>query len=903
MAERLKLAVVLATMAVLAAFAPSPAAAAGGPEITHFEVTPSTSQAGGHPDLLISGRWGADGFFGPPPCQISECLRPRVVGIHFPQGFIGNPHVVPRCALTEFNQGACPSDGQVGIIDLAPLIGSTALVPVYNMEPRPDEAGLLGILVPLLNTPIFLELSGRTDSDYGLDSIGSAIPQTTATPGFDLYLWGVPAASSHDILRFRTPFVGGGACGDFEAKTCPGATEIPSTRPPAPFLQNPTACGGPLSSTLDLTYYSGATDHAQHVWPDTTGCQQIGFNPSQTVKPTTTQADTASGLDIDLNVPQTQSPTTPTPSAIKTNSVTLPAGFSINPGAADGKVTCSDAETSIGTLFAAQCPEFSRVGATEIDVSALPAPVFGGLYLGEPKPGEPYRLIITASGFATHIKLAVSVHADPETGQLTASVAQPQAPIQRVNLHMFGSERGLLATPEQCGMLSTESEFTPWNSALPTQISTSFLTIDSGPRGTPCPGGPRPFAPTAAAGSVNNTAGGSASFSLAIDRDDGDQNLTGLEVVTPPGFSATLKDVAYCPEDAIARLSAPGYSGRAEEASLACPSTSLVGSAVVGVGAGTHPLHVKGLVYLAGPYKGTPLSLVVVTPAVSGPYDLGAVAVRAAIRVDPVTAQVTTTSDPLPQILGGIPLRLRSILLTLDRPGFARNPTNCMPRSVETSLGGDEGRSVIRSTPFQVANCADLPYRPKLTLRYSGGFKRRGHPAIHTVLSAEPGEANSRSISVTLPDGQQLDNSHFRTICTRGDFTSRTCPSGAAIGHATLWSPILAQPLRGTAYLRSSRHQLPDIALDLEGQVDVVASGRVDSVNGRLRVTFEEVPDVPFSRVVVDFLGGSKGLLINSEDLCAKPRRAAVRMAGQNGVRIAHKTTIRIACSRNRRPR
>ena len=383
-----------------------------------------------------------------------------------------------------------------------------------------------------------------------------------------------------------------------------------------------------------------------------------------------------------------------------------------------------------------------------------------------------------------------------------------------------------------------------------------------------------------------------------MTRADGDQNLSGLTVTTPLGFSASLRGIPYCPQSAIDRVANSLYSGLSEFASPACPAASQIGTAVAGAGAGNHPLYVPGKVYLAGPYKGAPLSLMVVIPAVSGPYDLGNVAVRAAIDVNPVTAQVTTISDPLPQILEGIPLRTRSIRVDLDRPGFALTPTNCELQSVNASIGGDQGAQASRSVPFQVANCASLPYGPKLSLKLRGGLNRRGHPAITATFTARPGEANTKTVQVTLPAGEILDNSHIGLSCTRPQFASKTCPSSSLLGTAEVSTPLLDQPLKGPVYLRASpTHKLPDLAMDLEGQFDIELIGRIDSAqNGGLRTTFESAPDAPVSSLVLSLAGGKRGLLQNVHTLCGGPTRYAVRMTGQNGADVASHPKLQAAC-------
>ena len=435
----------------------------------------------------------------------------------------------------------------------------------------------------------------------------------------------------------------------------------------------------------------------------------------------------------------------------------------------------------------------------------------------------------------------------------------------------------------------------------------SQFSVTSGPDGEPCPSASRPFSPGLKAGTSNTTAGMHSPFALELNRGDGDQTLETISFEGPPGFAATVKGVGRCPDSALAAIASPSRSGLAEGASSLCPANSRIGSATAGAGAGSQQLHLPGKVYLGGPYKGAPLSLAVITPAVSGPYDLGNVVVRAALRVNPVTAEVTAVSDPLPKILEGIPLRVRDIRVDLDRPGFTYNPTNCDPFAVETTITGSEGGVAHPSVPFQVASCVDLSYAPKLSLFLSGGLKRRGHPAIKAILTTGRGEANSRRISVALPKSGLLDNSHLDTICTRPQFAAGTCPEGSKIGTAEAETPVLDQPLRGGVYLRASNNKLPDMVIDLQGEFDIELSSRIDSVRGRMRATFESIPDAPVTKFTLNLLGGNKGLLQNSTSLCRSPQQANVRMVGQNGMRSQRKVRMQTACgseaSRKKRSR
>ena len=879
--------------------------AEAGTGITEFETRVSDTQAGGHPDVYVALFWKNHGNPPPAPCS---CDDVRIVTTDMPTGFIGNQDAVATCAYAQFSLNQCSPDAQLGAAyPPVPLV--SGYVPLYNIEAPSNQPALTGFIIPTVGAPQLLNLVARTESDYGLSTESSQLFHLLQPNAFFLWLWGVPADPIHDSARFKSPVVGLGNCmssppnpeypaGINYPNPCPGITEASSTLPPVPLLQNPTTCGVPLSSRVTLEYYTKDFVSAEAPWPATTGCDQLSFDPSLTTKTTTSQADTASGLDVDLKVPQTMSAETPSQTEIKASTTTLPVGFSINPNAADGKDVCTDIEGAFGTRDAARCPEHSKVGTVEIDSSALPGPIFGAIYLGEPRPGERYRIFLTADGFGVHVKLAGTAHPDPQTGQIEVSFEDlPQTPFSRFNMHFFGSERGLMATPTQCGTYAVETDFTPWNNALPVQHLTSYFTIDSGHGGRPCPGKPRPFDPKLTAGVWNNTAGMTSPVSFRITREDGDQNLHGVEVTTPPGLSAFLAGIPYCSEAALAAITTAGYTGLSELASPTCPAASQVGTAVTGAGAGTHPLYTSGRVYLAGPYKGAPLSLATVVPAVSGPYDLGNVVVRVALRVDPVTAQITAVSDPLPQIIEGIPLRLRSVLVDLDRSNFTLNPTNCNPFEIASTITGSEDGVARPSSHFQVSNCRNLDYGPRLSLKLSGGLNRRGHPAIRAVLTTGPNEANSRRVSVTLPEGEQLDNAHIVTICTRVQFAADNCPDGSRIGTAEAQTPLLDQPLKGNVYLRSSSNELPDLVADLRGQVDVEVVGRIDTTkNGALRTTIAQVPDTPVSRVELNLLGGSRGLLVNSESLCKETKRAKVKMTAQNGASLTRRPKLLTSC-------
>jgi hypothetical protein len=893
--------------------------------IYSFRSEPESTRAGSHPDIVSEFKLGTRYNQGYSKCA---CNDPKEVVIHAPPGVIANPHVLSICTAAQAATYTCSANAQAGFVIVRDIVGIFNVIPLYRTVPQAGQAALFEFAPPEIGqaNSQYISINARTGSDYGLDFRSEDIEHIAPPEYVAQVFWGLPASPGHEFLRFGPNevqlFCAANPLDELledhvpaqceELASAGGSTSlteapkgrVASSLPLKPFTELPTSCVGPLRATIETLAYDNETDQAEAQWPGTTGCDQLSFSPSLSANPTTAETDTAAGLDVKLTVPQYQDPETPSPSEIRATTMTLPPGFSINPNAANGKTSCSDVQAGFGTIEPAQCPEFAKVGTDELESSALPGPIPGAIYLGEPKPGDRYRMILTAGGFGTFVKIAGSVHADPQTGQLVVSFQDlPQAPFQEFDLHFFGSERGLLATPTQCGAYSVHTTFTPWDAEISEQSSTQFFVLDSGPGGSPCPGPLRPLQPGFEAGSANNTGGAHSEFNLNLTRRDGDQNLVGISVVTPPGFVATLKGVPYCPQSALDQLASPGYSGLAELAAPSCPAASQIGTSVTGAGAGTRPLYVSGRVYLAGPYKGEPLSIAVATPAVSGPYDLGNVVVRAALHVDPVTAQVTTISDPLPQILEGIPLRLRSLHVRLDRPDFVLNPTNCDPFSVDATVAGDQGGSAKLSAPFQVANCADLGFAPKLSLTLTGGLRRLGHPAIHAVLGTRQGDANGRRISVSLPDGELLDNSHIGTVCTRVEFSNHACPSAAQLGRAEVSSPLLDRPLTGTVYLRSSSHALPDLALQLSGQFDVEAVAHIDSRNGHFGATFDEIPDVPLGIVRLDLFGGARGLLQNSKSLCGARKHATVRMTGQNGRLRRTKVKLGLRCGSNARPK
>ena len=404
-------------------------------------------------------------------------------------------------------------------------------------------------------------------------------------------------------------------------------------------------------------------------------------------------------------------------------------------------------------------------------------------------------------------------------------------------------------------------------------------------------------------------AGTYSPFLFRLSREDNEQELSQVTTVLPPGLVAKIAGIPFCPEAVIKSISTAEGTGAAEAAHPACPAASQIGSVSAGLGAGPGPNYFPGKAYLAGPYKGAPLSLAVVAPGIAGPFDLGNVVVRVALYVDPNSTQVKAVSDPFPTILHGVILRVRDVRLRFDRPQTTINPTNCSPMSVNgliTGVGGSllstaDDSLFAASTPFQVGSCSDLSFKPKLAFRLFGGTHRGSHPKFKATLTMPPGGANIASTSVALPHSEFLDQGHIGTVCTRVQFSSgggngEGCPAASVYGSATAKSPLLDETLTGNVYLRSSSHELPDLVVALKGKIPVNVVGRVDSVNGGIRNTFEMVPDAPVDTFTLTLAGGNKGLLVNRRDICKAPAKATAKFNGQNGDKVTLHPELKSAC-------
>jgi len=646
------------------------------------------------------------------------------------------------------------------------------------------------------------------------------------------------------------------------------------------------------------------------------GCAAVPFNPAIEARPSTNAADSPAGFHFALVLPQRagEEPSVLGQADLREAKVTLPAGLVVNPASADGLGACTPAQIGLTTapgqlpahfnLAPAQCPDAAKIGTVEADVPALDHPVKGAAYLAtqEDNPFNSllaFYIVLEDEQTGIVVKLAAKVSPDPVTGQLTNTVQDnPQVPFEEFRFDFFEGARAPLRTPMNCATHTTATEMTPWSAPEGARaFPSSSFEITRGPAG-PCPNGS--LEPKLSAGLANPSAGTYSPFSLRLTRNDGTGEFAGLTATPPLGLTARLAGIPYCPQSAIDQAKGrerPGGGGQ-ELANPSCPSASQVGTVTAGAGAGPSPFYVSGKLYLAGPYKGAPLSLVAVIPAKAGPFDLGAVVNRTAAYVDRETAQVKAVADPLPTIIAGIPVDTRDLRVNLDRANFALAPTSCEPKSVGATVTGTSGQSANVSDRFQVGGCNALKFQPKVSLQLKGGTKRADHPALKAIVTypQKGSYANTAKASVGLPHSEFLEQSHIRTICTRVQFAAGACPKGAVYGKAKAFSPLLDKPLEGPVYLRSSSNPLPDLVLDLHGQIDVAAVGRLDSHKGGIRTSFEAIPDAPISKVIVEFPAGKKGLLVNSRNICNHVNKATAKFTAHNAKSFESRPVLKDGC-------
>jgi len=889
----------------------TPAAIGPPGEVGFFPIENSPEQCnGGTP-----GKWFTQAT-GHPPFGITDfTLNTLPVPTGFPDGFLEevvvdtpeglgvNPEATPtRCTVEELSHTPlpeCPETSFVGfnyftVATENPLTGcdyeappsvpdkcvdTRVKLPVYNMVPFDGVPSMVGFPTSAPGEPTLVV----GDLDPTDQHVRFTISHIHAPDG---------TAEHPPIIGSRLVFFG-------------NFTPVYA----GTYLTMPSNCAGGQTAVLHVRSHKGVEDTASYTTKvGADECATTPFN-IQLDASSSGSTDSPEPAAVDVQMPDQLKPNTRANSHLLTAKVTLPEGAGINPSLANGLNPCTDAQFKKGTDEPVECPASSKIGSIEVETKALDQDLGGDVYVAQPlsqeaSSGNQFRVFLHAFNerYGVNVRLVGHVFPDPQTGQLTVVVPEnPQAPFNSFKVHINGGARGALTSPDTCGPHTATARFTPWSRPNEEVQRTSQFTLTTAPGGGACPKtlAERPFDPSYSSGPQGKTAGEFSPFELHLGRRDGNQEVKRIDVKLPPGMVARLKTVEYCPEASIAAAAAG--SGKAEILNASCPSGSYVGKSTIDAGSGSAPFRTTGGVYLAGPYKGAPLSLVFITPAVAGPYDLGNVVVRAALNVDPETAEVHAVSDAIPNVFGGVKLDIRAITISLDRARFTLNPTTCRRTFwIESTLFGgganpassSQWQSLAKADPYQGVGCKALRFKPKFYARILGGknqTKRAKNPKFRAILDARNGDANLRRAAFILPRATILDQSHIRTICTRVQLAASECPKNSIYGHAQATSPLLDGKLKGPVYLTSSNHKLPDLLVDLHGQVPIQLRGVISSAHGRLKTVFPKTPDVAVGKFVLVMKGGNRGLLINSRNLCARQTTGFLNLLAQNSRRMKTK--------------
>ncbi len=907
-------------------------------------------QAGSHPFQMTTSVTLNQGANTSPTENLGHKPDVRPAGMakdvftKFPVGFIGDPTPVPACGMEQFltfivsapansnqEENLCPAETAVGVASVTiyePLVlgYSTFTVPLFNVEAEFGEPARFGFAIPIGDVPVLLDASLRSglgegavpgqSEDYGISVNSTNITQTAALINATVTVWGSPSDPRHNASRgwsciYETTEADHAPCVHSEAKH------------PAAFLTTPTSCGAPMQASVEVDAWEhpGVLENKlpAEPLPALTACNRVPFAPTVQATPTTNSASSPTGLDVNLDFHDEGLTSSEglTESRLKDTTVTLPEGLTINPSSGVGLAGCTTADyarESLSSKPGTGCPDESKLGTVEIVTPVLSAPVHGSLFIAQPfeNPfGSLVALYIVARNPETgiFIKLAGKVTPNPVTGQLVTTFENnPQLPFSHFNFHFREGQQAPLITPPTCGVYTAQAELTPWANPLTPLTEDSSFSITSGVGGGACPsGGVPPFAPGIQSGMQNNNAGAFSPFYLRLTRADAEQYISGFSTDLPPGLTGNLSGIPFCPEADIE--AARHKTGAQEEADPSCPAASQVGHTLVGTGVGAVLAYVPGKVYLAGPFHGAPFSLVSVTSAVVGPFDLGTVVLRFGLSINPYTAQVSvspTSSEPIPTIIDGIVTHVRDIRVYIERPGnapFTLNPTSCAPTAIGSTLTSSQGASATVSSPFQAASCASLKFAPKFTVSTSGKTSKADGASLHVALtypSAPQGTyANIAKVKVELPKQLPSRLTTLQKACTSAQFEANPagCPSPSAIGTAKAVVPNIPEPLVGPVYFVSHGGEaFPSLEVVLQGYgVKVVLVGSTFiSKTGITSTTFKAVPDNPVSSFELTLPEGKYSALAANGNLCGQKLTMPSDFTGQNGMEADYKTVLSV---------
>jgi hypothetical protein len=840
-----------------------------------------------------------------------------------PPGLVGDLSNTPQCRLNELNTERCPPTSIVGAIALKNVFAPLEKQ-VFNMVPPPGEPAQLGFDIGGIS--VLVDFSVQTGGNYAIVAHVNDIPQRL-TYASTLILWGVPEEASHNRWRGIE-----GGCTNEQMEHPEFGNEIDycaAQQNPivTPFLTLPTSCGEPQPFAfreLNGWQEPDATSEVDYLSHDAsgtpagfTGCEGLAFEPSITTAPDTVKADTPAGLTVEVRPPiggLSEANALGT-ADIQNTVVTLPEGLVVNPGQAAGLQACGSAEDGLTSEAEKakgeendgppSCPNASKVGTVTIKSPLIEAAedkqFEGNVYVLQSNPPE-LKLLVAASADGVNLKLVGTVHLNEQTGRLeTKFEGTPQLPFTLFKLSFSGGAQAALDTPAQCGSYTTNADFTPWSSPFGADfLTTAGFAISEGPGGGPCPSNPLPFAPSMTAGSTSDQAGGFTNFSLLLQRGDGQQRIEKLQFKEPAGAAGLISNVPLCPEPQAAQGT--------------CSAASHIGHAVVTSGPGPYPLVIpqpgepEAPIYLTGPYKGAPFGLSIVTPVIAGPFNLGTIVTRAKIEVDPRTAQITITTDALPQIVHGVPTDLRSVNSIIDRPNFLFNPTNCNPAQftgTATSAGGAATAPLV--SHFGVGSCQSLRFKPKFSGSVSGKNSKAGGASLDVKVAypseVQGSEANIARVKVDLPKQLPSRLTTLQKACTAAQFDANPagCPAASVVGHAVVHTSVLPVALEGPAYFVSNGGEaFPNLIMVLQGDgvtVDLVGDTFIDKA-GITSSTFQSVPDVPFNTFELVLPQGPNSALATNVpasaqySLCGARLSMPTELVAQNGLVIHQSTPI-----------
>lgn len=786
------------------------------------------------------------------------------VRVDVAQGLASDPEAPQKCSIKAFKEDKCSAAAEVGTNELEVFAKAADVKvsgPVYNLEPNASEEGLGGI--PLL-FGIHVEIPGVADEHVFLKGYVAWFGDYHEYFEIDNISKESPVLKSK--LIFKGTKEGEGAYGN--------------------FITLPSECSSTTTNYLEVESWTGEVSRAAtHTPVGVEKCNRVPFEPTVEVKPETSAPDQPDGVTTEVKVPEKAGAAEINSADVKDAYVTLPEGLTLNSAAARGLTACTPAQIAIGSTTPVECPASSRIGEVTIEADLPQKSLTGNVYLGGPEggpiTGPPYTIYVDAESpkYGVSVRLKGQVNPNPSTGRLeTAFLENPQQPFSEFILKLNGGAQAPLANSLACGSASTEALFAPYTGLAPSLTSSPFTT-------TGC-ASPLPFAlaQSIADQPANAGAFGSTSYTFNLARADGQQYLSKVVTTLPPGLVGAIPAVALC--------------GEPQAQSGACSSASQIGTATVTVGAGSEPYPLSAPVYLTGPYGGGPFGLSIPVPAVEGPFDLGTVVTRASISVDPHTSRVTVAST-LPTIIGGVPVRLKSISVTVNRPGFLYNPTNCLPLATETALASTFGATQVLSTPFAVGGCAALPFSPSFSVSSNADTSKANGASLQVNVTQPPHQANIRSVVTALPVQLPTRLTTLQQACPEATYAAdpAACPAGSRVGSASVTTPVLPGTLSGPAYLVShGGAAFPDLDLLLEGDgVRVILVGNTNIQGGITTSTFASLPDVPVSSFSLSLPAGPYSALTAYGSLCGQPLVMPTTITAQSGAQVKQSTVVAVA--------